>query len=1009
MPPGDNLSHRLKILKLLLAAGQGEVDLPDTPSELEESLLERCRLTPRDEAEKALHGSHTEFSRYVHDLLLLWPMVFFADPEVLRQFVTPKEAKHIVDRATWFYPKTIVEFLGTTNDLFTPQQIDLLVATARELGNAGNLTLNQLHGLVKSRNFSMQELRKFALRSLPNRGFWLGSTPHSFACLEELLTLHIISGEQIDTALMELTKDGMSSLVAALLRTYGTSPHYPPGVSGYLAMLREEESSSTSRMKDSKWVILQIVTELHRNGIIDSPQALDALAHINSSVPEVRRMVALCCDEIEHGSHTKEERLRKEAELLEDPAMHGNWSDIAKKLQQPNVFVSMAELPEAAIWMIGEDTELSDEDRQILGKTWAASYFKSFAQLRLQGELTWLALDTNEATMRHLLDLQSARTLLETASFWQSRIPEGVDPTSLIKDALLHAEDPVQEISDILATNTFSDRDMCTRKDLLEYLVHVLQFETPHVYETANSLWNLIHILDPDERVWLCTRISEPVQWEPLITRIGPARYAATSLETAIQDLLERKEYLHLKEVVQHLPVIWASLAEDTITSVCSWATESLTPHDASVLGANLWPFLEPEQKEKLANRIVQSPADAELMFASETQLGKEIRQLLGLRLETPVTTSPERVMPKVAAYAVRRASKPTENTGALFGQLNYPYALYEGVKHHTELLDTLHDLFKPKQQEDEIRVLEVATLIADTLPVIPGSPSQAITTAWTNAMTALGLPFRLQYPLLDRLQSEHIDPVQVAMWTRQSRHSSDVTEELRSFLTAYASGSTMEEWKQNHADNLPKLSESFLKSWFSTNTHSFSHGAREYTVRLTHDLGASFTIGATPITNCLHYGQGSQRLGLVGVLSADYKVIEVLKGPSKRIANALISIGTDGENNPVLLLQPIYESLANSPELQAKVLSSILDAVATMAPTTEKLPILLLAEDRHDALKEAVQSQYTAEPYTRTPIAMPRPSTPYAYNDELGIVRSKQIVRSAHQLTAKAEQHQLS
>lgn len=179
--------------------------------------------------------------------------------------------------------------------------------------------------------------------------------------------------------------------------------------------------------------------------------------------------------------------------------------------------------------------------------------------------------------------------------------------------------------------------------------------------------------------------------------------------------------------------------------------------------------------------------------------------------------------------------------------------------------------------------------------------------------------------------------------------------------------------------------------------------------MRLTHDLGASFTIGATPITNCLHYGQGSQRLGLVGVLSADYKVIEVLKGPSKRIANALISIGTDGENNPVLLLQPIYESLANSPELQAKVLSSILDAVATMAPTTEKLPILLLAEDRHDALKEAVQSQYTAEPYTRTPIAMPRPSTPYAYNDELGIVRSKQIVRSAHQLTAKAEQHQLS
>lgn len=78
-------------------------------------------------------------------------------------------------------------------------------------------------------------------------------------------------------------------------------------------------------------------------------------------------------------------------------------------------------------------------------------------------------------------------------------------------------------------------------------------------------------------------------------------------------------------------------------------------------------------------------------------------------------------------------------------------------------------------------------------------------------------------------------------------------------------------------------------------------------------DFQTTFEIGASPVGSCQHYELGQFNGGLLGYFEPGVKIITVKNENDKFVARAACRLAWDGEEQPVMVLEPVYMSQASN------------------------------------------------------------------------------------------------
>ncbi len=78
-------------------------------------------------------------------------------------------------------------------------------------------------------------------------------------------------------------------------------------------------------------------------------------------------------------------------------------------------------------------------------------------------------------------------------------------------------------------------------------------------------------------------------------------------------------------------------------------------------------------------------------------------------------------------------------------------------------------------------------------------------------------------------------------------------------------------------------------------------------------DFQTTFEIGANTVGSCQHYELGQFNVGLPGYFEPSVKIISVKNEKDKLVARAVVRLASDENNQPVMVLEPVYMSQASN------------------------------------------------------------------------------------------------
>ncbi len=389
----------------------------------------------------------------------------------------------------------------------------------------------------------------------------------------------------------------------------------------------------------------------------------------------------------------------------------------------------------------------------------------------------------------------------------------------------------------------------------------------------------------------------------------------ADSIERSIQSLLERDDYYAYKTLCFSLGKITHFCADPSaISLIIERALELFDPADLYDVGWYLAPYMTTHQIAAMDQRIARNPAE----YTNWLDLRKSIPYFANktpeLLISNETVNSLAVFAPKMHQHMMRRLNNRAshKNDGnRILAQYSYAEELAGWLAENAlELAQQATAALPAKKEKDELQRLEVMYIAGRHARL------NELAVTDTNVKSVLGTPFRqlgFDTQQVERLfthfEAEAMQLPSVAMWVDQSLKSRVLTNYMKQFLDEYTQTGSLRDWKRsNPHPSLTALDAESRETWFAGYSSHTTINAEPVELKVSHDLKSVYLAGSQPTLNCLHYGYGLNRHGLVDLLNSHVAVAEIRNAKDRVQANAIVRLVQE-KDQTALLVEPVYDS----------------------------------------------------------------------------------------------------
>jgi hypothetical protein len=1015
------------VLRLMVPTIRMLCESRDEPSRAE-GLVRNQNVVSVERLRAALHGTDAEF-RDVCLAITKDAWWVLRDTDALESYVPREEIKRTVELAVWHQPTDMLPYIHVVAQYLGRNEALKVVKLNEKRLRAGKAGIRELATLRRSGLTTQDQLATFLEATVSSDQFWQGlGKPASgwhdrhqeevrrrvwaFASedirtVEGFIAEGLLSTDTVHENL-ELRTGSVSGTVASFLLRKQSSVLFPREDSDtYLSQVLAERQiffgSEVLPREITVGMACDILRQLHDAGAIDEPSRQHFLSLISTSTDREKLAVAMEAATDRRAPQNEFELYRAGLEAATRLSGSQDWAKLADQVEAHEPF-DRGVLGIGSLDLFLSDHTLTAKQKGELTFLWIrtnpAAFFsfemeRATAALSEAGALTEVAL-----AMRAHTSSQLARQWQD----WSSALGlTRAQAQATVLRSLIAEDRPAREANFILQMGDSRIKPLLTPKQLTPALVAALSRKQSDLDKTQRDLYFLFNQTGEDE----ARRILEVMQRrlpDTFLSLVDNRFAHLIDLDALVTHMLKTGDHYHILDALKNMPNLERHLAPGTLDAWASWCAEQMEPREIETRGANIWLHCNFQQRDALTRSLFSNPAVAELLLESHTLFAAACRRHVSGQISARASSlEVAEVIPKSTAKTNLRLRKPQAYPPVVLGTASYAAELAANAgEAERDQVEQLREMGLGLGERTEVANLELATLLPKgfvravrKIDMTPGLSRADVIAAkafiWTGQRLGLG-PRQITNAYL-RMKYEHVDPVKVAMWIHQSRHSHLVLDFLRDFFKAYARGIPVAEWKRGKSREIAGIPPRLSERWFQNHRYNHTYNGQPYIADVIHELIAIPTLGASPAVNCLHYGLGRNRHGLIGMLSPEVKAFEV-RGPSgKVVANAVLRLGLGSKTG--VLLEPVYVT-TNDPSLRKMVHYWALIA-------TEYLVTASPERIASGILKPDYQKNFMADNHGRVEFLdegaarfrLPRPVSPFTYDEISGTTSQARFVRA--------------